>query len=130
MGKIKIPSTVVKHKPIQKEKKAKKDKEPKLDAINQIFLKGMPDSIELILKLGYTKEQAEVFADFFTFHMTGLANLAKKQIKEMVDYILRNGWTIATTFGLIAAGIDPDDFSRRSKQNIKQKKATKKPKEI
>jgi hypothetical protein len=126
MGKIKIPSVVVKHRPLQKEKKSKVIQ---LEDITQKFAKQKAYWVKYILSLGYTKNQAEVFAERHTFYMVVLAELVKKQAVEFVYHMLGAGDEVSITMALLAARIDQEDINKRvESEKAGKKKTSKKPK--
>ena len=84
MGQFKDPSTNVKPRRVQKDQKVKKSKAViRVPDISEALIKDKPFWIKLLLKLGYTANQAEVFAEVYTFHMVKLSKLVKKQATEM-----------------------------------------------
>ena len=90
--------------------------------ISEALIKNKPFWIKLLLKLGYTANQAEVFAEVYSFHMVKLSKLVKKQATEMMHYMLGTGQDVALTMGWAAADIDRDDFSKRMKPKKSLKK--------
>lgn len=122
MGQFKIPSTMVKPKPVKKEKKSKVTG---VQYIPQAFIEEKPYWEKEILKLGYTEQQAKAFASVSTLFMVELSDI----VKLVVERIFERGGASATLFGLIAARIDQKDISRRMKsEKAGKKKTSKKPK--
>ena len=123
MGKIKVPSTMVKPKPIHRDKKMKKSKAAvRVPDISEALIKNKPYWVKFLLSLGYTRDQAEVFAEVYTVYMAELSKLVKKQATEMMHYMLGTGQDVALTMGWAAADIDRDDFSKRMKPKKSLKK--------
>ena len=123
MGKIKVPSTMVKPKPIHRDKKMKKSKAAvRVPDISEALIKNKPYWVKFLLSLGYTRDQAEVFAEVYTVYMAELSKLVKKQATEMVHNMLGTGQYIALVLGWRGAGIDQDDFSKRMKTKKSPKK--------
>ena len=97
--------------------------------ISEALIKDKPYWVKRLLNLGYTKNQAEIFAEIYTFHMVALSKFVKKQATEMVHSMLGTGQDVALTMGWIAADIDRNDFFKRMQpKKAGQKKPVKKQK--